>query len=461
MAKQGTKEQDSGVVQDAPRKRAAPKPKERKVKDRGNGQGTVYEYKPGKWRWQVTVGYKPDGKRLSVTGRADTKTLAQSAMTQALADQARGLLAAPESITVSEYADKWLSRQKHLSANSLRAYRGELEYALCHIGKVRLRDVRPAHLKDLMVKISEQVMASGGQPMAPRTQGKVLTRLRSLFREAVSDQIIYVSPVEGVRKVKAPSSEAVGTVLDFGQAARFQEMGQALYGADLCRLWPALFTAVSVGLRRGEVMGLAWQQVDFEKGVLQIRQQLKVEHGKPVLGTLKTPHSRRDVYIPESLRVLLLGLRERQEAERAVLGSIWKDTGAVFATSDGGWTHPANLTRALAHMTEWSEPSAVERRSRAVRAVVSGDALAHLEAVARAGEKLPELSPHDLRHTYATLALRRKVPPEVVSKTLGHARVSITMDIYRHVLDSERRDHLIDLFEAPVPVRTAARSLPN
>ena len=442
------------------RKRAAPKPKERKVKDRGNGQGTVYEYKPGKWRWQVTVGYKPDGKRLSVTGRADSKTLAQTAMTQALADQARGLLAAPESMTVSEYAEKWLGRQKHLSANSLRAYRGELAYALQHIGKARLRDVRPAHLKDLMVTLSEQLMAQG-QMMAPRTQGKVLTRLRSLFREAVSDQIIYVNPVEGVRKVKAPSSEAVGTVLDFGQAARFREMGQALYGADLCRLWPALFTAVSVGLRRGEVMGLSWQHVDFEKGVLQIRQQLKVEHGKPVLGTLKTQHSRRDVYIPESLRVLLLGLHERQEAERVAMGLAWRETGAVFATVDGGWTHPANLTRALAHLTEWSEPSAIDRRSSAVRAVVSSDALAHLGAVARAGEKLPELSPHDLRHTYATLALRRRVPPEVVSKTLGHARVSITMDIYRHVLDSERRDHLIDLFEAPVPVRTVARSLPN
>ena len=208
-------------------------------------------------------------------------------------------------------------------------------------------------------------------------------------------------------------------------------------------------------------MGLTWQHVDFKNGVLQIRQQLKVEHGKPVLGTLKTPHSRRDVYIPESLRVLLLGLRERQEAERVAMGSAWRETGAVFVTADGGWTHPANLTRALAHVTEWSEPSAIERRSSAVRAVTSDDALAHLGAVARAGEKLPELSPHDLRHTYATLALRRRVPPEVVSKTLGHARVSITMDIYRHVLDSERRDHLIDLFEAPVPVRTVARSLPN
>ena len=443
------------------RRRAALKPKERKVKDRGNGQGTVYETSPGRWRWQVTVGYKPDGKRLSVTGRANSKTLAQTAMTQALADHARGLLAAPEGITVGDYAEKWLGRQKHLSANSLRAYRGELEYALNYIGKVRLREVRPAQIKDLMVKLSEQVMQGHGKIMAPRTQSKVLTRLRSLFREAVSDQIIYINPVEGVRKVKAPSAEAVGTVLDFQQAARFQEVGRALYAAGLCRLWPALFTAVSVGLRRGEVMGLSWQHVDFEKGILQIRQQLKIEHEKPVLGTLKTQHSRRDVFIPESLRVLLLALQVRQRADRAAMGADWRETGAVFTTANGGWTHPDNLSRALVSVVAWSNPDATEKRARAVRATVPVEALAYLEGAGRGGEKLPDLSPHDLRHTYATLALRRRVPPEVVSKTLGHARVSITMDIYRHVLDSERRDHLIDLFEAPIPDRVITRNLPN
>ena len=250
-------------------------------------------------------------------------------------------------------------------------------------------------------------------------------------------------------------------MLDFPQAARFQEIGRALYAANLCRLWPALFTAVSVGLRRGEVMGLSWQHVDFEKGVLQIRQQLKIENEKPVIGTLKTQHSRRDVFIPESLRVLLLALRDHQQTERAAMGADWRDTGAVFTTADGGWTHPDNLSRALANVVAWSNPATLEKRAKAVRAWVPVEALAHLEAAARGGEKLPDLSPHDLRHTYATLALRRRVPPEVVSKTLGHARVSITMDIYRHVLDSERRDHLIDLFETPIPDRAVARNLPN
>lgn len=69
------------------------------------------------------------------------------------------------------------------------------------------------------------------------------------------------------------------------------------------------------------------------------------------------------------------------------------------------------------------------------------------------GESLPDIKPHDLRHTAATLMLRRKVPVEVVSKILGHARVSITLDIYRHVMDNETRALMVDLFEAPLTER--------
>jgi integrase len=76
-----------------------------------------------------------------------------------------------------------------------------------------------------------------------------------------------------------------------------------------------------------------------------------------------------------------------------------------------------------------------------------------LEAIVRAGVKLPEITPHDLRHTYATIALRSHVPVAVVSKTLGHARISITPDINRHVLPSEMKENVFDMFAAPLSVR--------
>jgi integrase len=76
---------------------------------------------------------------------------------------------------------------------------------------------------------------------------------------------------------------------------------------------------------------------------------------------------------------------------------------------------------------------------------------ARLEAAILAGEKLPEISPHDLRHIAGKLMLRRKFPLEVVNKPLGHADITMTYRVYRHVLESEKREHVIDLFSEPVP----------
>ena len=167
------------------KKRAAPKPKERKVKDRGNGQGTVYEYKPGKWRWQVTLGQRVDGGRVTRSGVAGTKTAAHDAMTRVQADHARGLIADPEKITLAQYSERWLKRLLELRPRTAKRYGEELAYALEHIGTVRIQDIRAPHMKDLMVKLSQRTMRRG-ETMSTRTQAHVLTRLRSMFREAVT-----------------------------------------------------------------------------------------------------------------------------------------------------------------------------------------------------------------------------------------------------------------------------------
>ena len=78
-----------------------------------------------------------------------------------------------------------------------------------------------------------------------------------------------------------------------------------------------------------------------------------------------------------------------------------------------------------------------------------------LTAAIHAGQRLPDITPHDLCHTAGTLMRRRRVPVKVVSRILGHARVSITLDVYRHVLESEKHSEMIDLFAAPIPTREA------
>ncbi len=286
--------------------------------------------------------------------------------------------------------------------------------------------------------------------MSGRTLRMVRTRLKSIFQEAVIDQLLYFNPCDAVKRIKTPSKESTGLVMDFVQMTRFHELGLALYEAGVCRLFPALFTAASLGLRRGEVMALRWQDLDLAKGVLRVRQNVTTPSGKPTFGEPKTIHSKRDIPIPETLKQVLFAHQSKQFAEKDKAKDVWNDTGAVFATETGNYTHPDRLQKALENVIEWSDKSILtKKRCRAIPV----NARPKLELIVRAGEKLPDLKPHDLRHTAATLMLRRRTPVEVVSRILGHAKVSITLDVYRHVLDSEKEQTMPDLFDTPLPVR--------
>jgi integrase len=457
---------------------------------RVNGAGTVSKMKNGRYRWELTLGYRiVDGKnkRDSVSGTARTKAEAEIGLANALSNRDKGMLALPDQVTVNEFAETWVKRQEGLSKRSISTYTKELSYALERIGKMKVRDVRAPHLKNLVNELANRVMGrrdesgtpidSDGKTMSGRTLSKILIRLRALFREAVHDQIIFVNPCDGVKKPKMQATEAVGQVLDFNEKGRFHELGEALYEAGECMLWPAIFTALSVGLRRSEVMGLRWQDVDFEQGVLSIRHTSVVQDSGFDLGErTKTNKSRRDIQMPASLKAMLETHKAKQNVQRELAEDAWLESGAVFTTARGKWVSPENLNRALENLLEWSDakylletyqpkekPSRtamkrdnitnLERRLRAVARTYR----AKLEAIVRTGEKLPQISPHDLRHTYATHALRGGVPVEVVSKTLGHARISITLDIYRHVLESEMKQNVFDLFAVPLP----ARELPS
>ena len=258
--------------------------------------------------------------------------------------------------------------------------------------------------------------------------------------------------------MKVKRTENSGMALDFDQVALLHEVGSALYDAGVARFWGAIFTAVSVGLRKAEVMGLRWQDVNLEQGILQIRHTAISHRGQPIREEVtKTSHSRRDVQIPPSLKALLNNHREAQALEKFNAGDAWTETGAVFATLTGAWTHPDNLNRALTSLLGWLEPQGLETRLRGVPV----EHRAKLKAIVQDGQPFPRISPHDLRHTAGTLMLRKNVPVEVVSKTLGHADISITYKVYRHVLESEKREHVVDLFDHIPPKRVFESAIVN
>lgn len=420
----------------------------KKTKSRGNGQGTVYKKPNGKYAWTLTIGYDMStGERKTKSGTTITKSEAHKELAQAQADLARGVLSAPDKITVAEYAERWL-RQQQLSnlPSTVKRYREELNYALKHIGDMPLQGVRPTHLNDLALKLAERTMKHGGT-MSPRTQAFVFGRVRALFTAALVEQIINRNPTLGVRRVKTDRQRSGGNPLDLDQLARFKVLGWALYDLGLCRMWPALYLGATLGLRRGEIMALQWDHIDFKRGKLHVRQSRNREETGGEVKDTKTENSNRTLKMPPALIKMLQEHKARQAQERREAGDSWQDTRVVFCTAQGGWLTPDILRPALKTLIKWSDPENVHLLDLGGPGGVPHRARPELRRVMLSGKALPQITPHDLRHTYATTLARKGVPIEVISRNLGHSDVTTTLRIYRHVLETERDEWVVDPFE--------------
>jgi integrase len=173
---------------------------------------------------------------------------------------------------------------------------------------------------------------------------------------------------------------------------------------------PVLYVvALTAGLRLGELLALRWRDVDLQAGMLQVRGTLQRAGSDLVVAEPKTAHSRRQVALATTAVEALRRHRVTQAEERLRLGAAWQDLDLVFSSEAGGYIDESRLRR----NSFWP-------------------------LLERAG--LPRIRFHDLRHTAATLMLRRGVHPKIVAEMLGHAQVSVTLDLYSHVTPTMQRE---------------------
>ena len=203
-----------------------------------------------------------------------------------------------------------------------------------------------------------------------------------------------------MRELTTWSAEQLRAFLDFTSEER------------LSPLWHLL---AMTGMRRGESLGLRWEDVDLENGRLSVRRALIPNGAVVVLSDPKTAKGRRSVALdPETVEAL-----ERQAAQQLAdhvkKGDEWSDTGLVFTKEDGQAWHPEGVSRFF---------RAAGKRSH-----------------------LPEIRLHDLRHTHATLALRAGIHPKVVSERLGHATIAITLDTYSHAIPAMQEEAAVRIAE--------------
>lgn len=313
-------------------------------------------------------------------------------MSGALADLNKGIAPSDDQQTVRVFLERWLevSARPRVRPSTYTSYEGHIRLHLVPaLGRIKLSKLSP---QDVQAFMNQKVK----EGLAPRTVRSIRATLRVALGQAVKWGELPRNVAELADSPRIPHHE----IRPFSpeEARQFLE---AIKGRRLEALYSV---ALALGLRRGEALGLHWEDVDLEKGTLSVRFALQRVNGSLQRVEPKSARSRRTIAIPEFGVKALKDHRARQLEERLLAGAKWKETGLVFTTTIGTPLDPDNINRDFKPL---------------------------LEAAGLRSQRF-----HDLRHACASLLLVQGVSPRVVMETLGHSQISLTMNTYSHVIPS-------------------------
>lgn len=382
------------------------------------------------WRLEFRAGKDPaTGKPLRVVETfRGTKREAERYWTkrQAEIDAQGAAYVRPAKETVGAYLERWLRDYggQHLKPTTVRSY---AELVRTHIvpglGAVPLSDLTAAQVSAWQADLTRKQVPKGTKKdrtwvlISPRRVAYARAVLRAALNEAVRLGLLPANPVD---RVRAPRQEAKEV-----QALTLEQALAVTRAAEGHRLEALYLLAWQTGMRRGELLGLRWEDVDFEAGTLRVRRNLvDLGGGRRVFQEPKTERGRRTVAMTPEVAGALRAHRARQVQERWAAGERWEDGDLVFCTATGGVLNPKNVAR------DW------------------------YRLLDKAG--LPHQGFHTLRHTNATLARLAGVDIGDISKNLGHTSEAFTADRYAHVLP-ESQKAAAERFAAFVRERSARR----
>ena len=318
-----------------------------------------------------------------------TRAAVAEKLTRALADWDGGLTYDAGNMSVGEHLNRWLNDSVRDTVRRRTSERYE-QFVRVHLipalGEIKLAKLTPAHVRGLY----RERLDSG---LAPRTVLHIHRVFSKALKQAAADGLIPRNPADPVMPPQ-PRREEI-------RPLNCEQVRALFEAANGDRLEALYIVAVTAGLRRGELQGLKWDDLDLEAGTLQVRRTLSEPKGGYIFETPKSGKG-RSVRLTRRATAALRSHRKRQLEERMKLAGLWTDHGLVFTSGVGTPLLGGNLNRSFK------------------------------ATLRRAG--LPEVRFHDLRHTCATLLLKQGVNPKFVQELLGHADITLTLNVYSHVL---------------------------
>lgn len=300
-----------------------------------------------------------------------------------------GIYVKPGKITVSEYLTKWLSdyAQLNLTPRTTERYAIIKGHFAHDLGNIPLVQLKPQHIQ----KHYTEKLNSG---LSARTVRYHHAVLHNALKTAVKWGLLSRNPADAVDPPKIRPVEM--------QTWDEDEMDRFLKASEGSRYYELFYLALFTGMRRGELLGLRWGDVDLLQSQLSVCRSLHhLKNGEYIFSEPKSDKSSRTIALSPATAIMLREYRLKREAECTMLGIVLTDNELVFSHVDGKPLRPNTITRAWRNFA------------------------------ADAGVKVVRL--HDARHTHASLMLKQGIHPKIVQERLGHASITMTLDLYSHV----------------------------
>lgn len=327
-----------------------------------------------------------------------TKKEAELNMAKIINEIEEGMLLLPAEITLRDYLNMWIDKRRNkLSPSTISGYLSIIRnHLIPELGFVRLKDLKP-YLLDDYYEIKLETLSGTTVLHHHRLLNKAMVDAMKKYR------VISRNPLDGVEAPRAQRYKA--NVLDKDEIGL---LFKALEGHSL-----ELYIKVMLflGLRRGELLGLKWEDIDYDKKTITINNNL-IRGGddgtEVILTTPKTEGSNRTIVLSYNIINIFNKHELIQKELKLKQGLIYKDKDFIFCNEDGSNINPASFSKRFGEFIK-------EKNLKSIRL-------------------------HDLRHTNATMMLLSDVPAKVASERLGHSNVSITLDLYSHVLDEMKEE---------------------
>lgn len=368
------------------------------AKRRANGEGNIRKRKDGRWEGRYTADTDPEtGKQIFKNVLGKTQAEVKEKLRKALEEAKKMDFTRTGKYTVEQWMDEWFENVCKIKVrpSSHQTYRGYIDHHIApNIGSIPLEKLTTMDLQKLYRKLMNtgrvERIESKEQPkgLSAKTVRNINQVISSAMDFAVAQKIILENPCKAVALPKIEHKEM--------QTIPAEQLQAFLQEAKATGVYEMYYIELATGLRRGELLGLKWQDIDWKNGIIKVRRQVARVNGEIVEAPLKTKNSYRTVSIsPQAIEVL----REQKRKTN--------DT-YVFPSPNGGPISPDSVNNMLKRVLE------------------------------RAG--IPKVRFHDLRHTFATLALQNGVDIKTVSGMLGHFSAGFTLDTYAHVTTSAQKE---------------------